>query len=124
MDGQQLLLLVTGGEFQDIKKEPFQLPKPNKNRGIGVDQLPLSVQHSNILTGNDLGCLGNADRLPTKQQVEQAKQHVAVREILFYDKRIDKKRELHKTAQFELRKGNQDEALAILCIADQLTYDD
>jgi flavin reductase (DIM6/NTAB) family NADH-FMN oxidoreductase RutF len=40
----------------------FELPKPVKNKGIGVDQLPEHIRCSNILTGNNLGRLGNTEK--------------------------------------------------------------
>lgn len=43
----------------------FEVPKPNSKLGIGVDGLPLHIQQSTILTGNNLGILGNAHELPT-----------------------------------------------------------
>jgi len=42
----------------------FEVPKPNSKLGIGVDGLPLYIQQSTILTGNNLGILGNAHELP------------------------------------------------------------
>jgi len=42
----------------------FEVEKPNTNIGIGVDALPESIRNSNILTGNNLGQLGNAHELP------------------------------------------------------------
>jgi len=42
----------------------FEVPKPNSKLGIGVDGLPLHIQQSTILTGNNLGILGNAHELP------------------------------------------------------------
>lgn len=41
----------------------FEVAKPVR-RGIGVDQMPEHVRNSKILTGNDLGRLGNSDSLP------------------------------------------------------------
>lgn len=43
----------------------FEVPKPVRNLGIGVDQLPEPIRTSSILTGNDLGMLGNIEELPT-----------------------------------------------------------
>jgi len=43
----------------------FQIPKPT-DRGIGVDALPKEVINSNVLTGNDLGQLGNMTAIPGK----------------------------------------------------------
>ena len=42
----------------------FEVEKPNTLSGIGIDNLPESVKHSNILTGNHLGQLANVHELP------------------------------------------------------------
>ncbi len=42
----------------------FKVPKPNEKLGIGVDQLPLAIRNSTVLTGNDLGKLANVERIP------------------------------------------------------------
>ncbi|SFC74709.1 NADH-FMN oxidoreductase RutF, flavin reductase (DIM6/NTAB) family [Flexibacter flexilis DSM 6793] len=52
----------------------FEVPKPNEKKGIGFDQLPHSVRHSNILTGNELGRLANIEQLPTAEEITQYRQ--------------------------------------------------
>lgn len=47
----------------------FEVPKPVSNLGIGVDQIPEHIKLSNVLTGNDLGMLGNVEKLPTPEEV-------------------------------------------------------
>lgn len=42
----------------------FEVPKPIRQKGIGVDALPQEIRTSTILTGNDLGMLGNVEELP------------------------------------------------------------
>jgi flavin reductase (DIM6/NTAB) family NADH-FMN oxidoreductase RutF len=42
----------------------FQVPKPLDKIGIGIDQLPEAIRNSKVLTGNDLGMLGNVERIP------------------------------------------------------------
>lgn len=42
----------------------FEVPKPLRTLGVGVDALPEAIRKSRILTGNDLGMLGNVERLP------------------------------------------------------------
>jgi flavin reductase (DIM6/NTAB) family NADH-FMN oxidoreductase RutF len=42
----------------------FEVPKPNVSLGIGVDALPYTIKTSKILTGNDLGILGNCTSVP------------------------------------------------------------
>lgn len=43
----------------------FTVPKPIRNKGIGVDQLPEPIKNSHIFSGNDLGMLGNVEELPS-----------------------------------------------------------
>lgn len=40
----------------------FEVARPR--RGIGIDQLPEAIRRSAVLTGNDLGKLGNVETLP------------------------------------------------------------
>ncbi len=47
----------------------FTVPKPILTKGIGVDQLPENIRTSSILTGNDLGMLGNIEKLPTEVEI-------------------------------------------------------
>jgi flavin reductase (DIM6/NTAB) family NADH-FMN oxidoreductase RutF len=46
----------------------FEVEKPLITMGVGVDQLPESIRLSNILTGNNLGQLGNIEHIPTKEE--------------------------------------------------------
>ncbi|MFM2387012.1 MAG: hypothetical protein RL660_1769 [Bacteroidota bacterium] len=43
----------------------FEVPKPNMQLGIGVDALPKYIRESAVLTGNNLGLLGNSSAVPT-----------------------------------------------------------
>ena len=47
----------------------FEVPKPLRNLGVGVDQIPEAFRTSSILTGNDLGRLGNVDVLPQAEEI-------------------------------------------------------
>jgi flavin reductase (DIM6/NTAB) family NADH-FMN oxidoreductase RutF len=49
----------------------FKVPKPLDRMGVGVDQIPQSVRLSKILTGNDLGMLGNVESLPDRKSIEE-----------------------------------------------------
>jgi flavin reductase (DIM6/NTAB) family NADH-FMN oxidoreductase RutF len=42
----------------------FKVEKPNTKLGIGVDALPENIRNSKILTGNNLGQLGNVHEMP------------------------------------------------------------
>jgi flavin reductase (DIM6/NTAB) family NADH-FMN oxidoreductase RutF len=48
----------------------FEVPKPGRIVGVGVDSMPESIRTSSILTGNDLGQLGMAPALPTNEEIE------------------------------------------------------
>lgn len=43
----------------------FRVPKPNTELGIGIDALPAPIRKSNVLTGNQLGILGNYRSIPS-----------------------------------------------------------
>lgn len=47
----------------------FEVHKPNIALGIGVDALPDTIRNSNILTGNNLGMLGNCTAIPQVQEL-------------------------------------------------------
>lgn len=48
----------------------FEIPKPTRELGIGIDQLPYSIRNSPVLTGNNLGRLGGLSALPSKEDME------------------------------------------------------
>ena len=52
----------------------FELEKPVTTLGLGVDVLPEAIRHSKVLTGNNLGQLGNLEVMPTTEEVEAFKQ--------------------------------------------------
>jgi flavin reductase (DIM6/NTAB) family NADH-FMN oxidoreductase RutF len=76
---QQKLDLVAraGGSLYSRAKEGFfEIPEPIKSLGIGVDAIPTEIRNSTILTGNDLGMLGNVDAIPSEVDVDKfAKEH-------------------------------------------------
>ncbi|RNC88459.1 MAG: flavin reductase family protein [Winogradskyella sp.] len=65
------LVARAGGSYYSRAKDGFfEIPKPLKTLGIGVDNLPESIKESTILTGNDLGMLANVESLPTQDDVK------------------------------------------------------
>ncbi|NHF58707.1 flavin reductase family protein [Flavobacteriaceae bacterium TP-CH-4] len=73
-----------GGNWYSRAKEGlFEVPKPLSTIGIGVDRIPEHIRHSKVLTGNDLGLLGNVAQLPTPQEVENfVAENIEIRGIL------------------------------------------
>ena len=80
----------------------FKVAKPVSKIGIGVDALPSAIRNSHLLSGNNLGQLGNVEALPSDEEVEAMKQDPEVRTIL--DATIDdvKTREMHLHAKAKL----------------------
>lgn len=62
-----------GSYYSRAKSGFFEIPKPLSTLGIGVDALPDHVKNSHILTGNDLGLLGNVETLPEPNQIAEFK---------------------------------------------------
>ena len=64
------LVARAGGDYYNrAKKGFFEIPKPLLSKGIGVDAIPEHIRNSMILTGNDLGMLGNIATLPTQKDI-------------------------------------------------------
>ncbi|NVK52797.1 MAG: flavin reductase family protein [Flavobacteriaceae bacterium] len=64
------LVARAGGSFYSRAKDGFfEIPKPISTLGIGVDAIPKEIQNSTVLTGNNLGMLGNVEQLPNQQSV-------------------------------------------------------
>jgi len=59
----------------------FVVPKPITTLGIGVDMLPSEVRLSEILSGNDLGRLGNVEKLPEEKEIVDAMKNPLYRSL-------------------------------------------
>jgi flavin reductase (DIM6/NTAB) family NADH-FMN oxidoreductase RutF len=65
------LVARAGGSYYSRAKEGFfEIPKPISTLGIGVDGIPTEIRNSTVLSGNDLGMLGNVEQLPNQQDVD------------------------------------------------------
>src|SRR6056297_723668 len=92
----------------------FEIPKPVRNKGIGVDSLPTTVVNSNILTGNNLGRLGNLERMPTIAEMDTVRNNDAVNAIISDTNDAELVLEVHQLAQKWLEEGKSEDALALL----------
>ena len=85
--------------------------------GIGVDQIPMVIRNSTILTGNDLGLLGGVTVLPTEEEIEQKKNDFDIRRLLQnYADGIERREALHEVARELLENGQVHEAWKVLLI--------
>ncbi len=71
------LVSRAGGNYYSRARDGFfEIPKPLSSLGIGVDKIPFGIRNSKVLTGNDLGMLGNVEKFPTDDDVNNfAKEH-------------------------------------------------
>lgn len=103
------LVSRAGGSFYSRAKSGFfEIPKPLRTLGIGVDALPEHVKNSNILTGNDLGLLANVETLPTEDAILAFKEEHNLAEISQEDK--------HKKAQDFLSYNDVESAWKMLLL--------
>ena len=99
----------------------FEIPKPIRTKGIGVDTLPANIRNSSTLTGNNLGRLGNLESLPSTEDIAAVKEDEEVQMLL---RKIDNPakamKQLHWLAKQILEEGDTSRALNILMFAEAL----
>mgnify|MGYP006169289533 CR=1 FL=1 len=94
----------------------FEIAKPIRNKGIGVDNIPLNIRNSSVLTGNNLGRLGNCERLPEPIEIQQYSQDETIQEmkLRFKNDRESFDFHLHQYAKEVLESGDVQTAWKIL----------
>ncbi|MCK0107975.1 flavin reductase family protein [Flavobacteriaceae bacterium S0825] len=106
-----LVARAGGSYYSRANKGFFEIPKPLSTLGIGVDAMPEHVKNSMILTGNDLGVLGNVEALPSDKEIEEFLKDVSER---YPNVRDMSHRERHKIAQNYLSYGDVESAWKLL----------
>ena len=87
------------------------IPKPLQSLGIGVDARPEDIKNSMILTGNDLGMLGNILKLPSQEEVDDFIVEVSER---YPNIKNMSRREKHTIARNYLSYGDLERAWKLL----------
>lgn len=101
-----------GGNYYGRSREGlFEVTKPISNLGIGIDSLPEDIRSSTILTGNDLGKLGNIEQLPEVTVVEAYLTENKEIQDLLKKNDVDA---LHLQAQSLLQDGKVEAAWCVL----------
>jgi flavin reductase (DIM6/NTAB) family NADH-FMN oxidoreductase RutF len=104
-----------GGDWYCVVNENnlFQVEKPNTQLGIGIDALPVSVRNSKILSGNNLGQLGNVHEYPI---IDAAYDDSHLKQIIQYFSVSpdEMEKELHLHAKKLLELGKVKEAWQVL----------
>jgi len=100
----------------------FTVARPNRQLGIGFDELPAHIRHSNVLTGNHLACLANTERaaLPTPAQVAEVRHEPQVAQLLatHADDPAAQRHQLALLARQWLEEGRVAEAWRVLLLPD------
>lgn len=114
-----LVARLGGNWYSRVTPESlFTVPKPLTTLGIGVDALPVSVRRSKVLSGNDLGLLGNVEQLPSDEEISDMQWNANVKDIL--DATIgdenNRERELHEFAKELIAYGKVADALKVLLL--------
>lgn len=93
----------------------FEVEKPLTKMGIGIDQIPDDIRNSKVLTGNDLGILGNVENVPDETAVNEYKlTELAELFITYEDQAAELEQKLHKQAHELLLQGSVEEAWCTL----------
>lgn len=108
-----------GGNWysRTYKEALSQVPKPEKHPVLSVDQLPASIKNSRILTGINLGMLGNTNHLPYTQAVLEWENSIETSTLLKHSEAAE---QLHVFAQKMLNSGQTQQALLTLMVADSI----
>jgi len=100
-----------GNWYTRAKMGMFEVPKPLSTLGIGIDTMPEEVKSSKVLTGNDLGKLGNVEALPKNAEIRQFLESNSEDADLV---KSGNKEKIHKQAQEYLEKDQPENAWKIL----------
>jgi len=112
------LVARLGGDWycRVTKANLFKVAKPVRTMGIGVDSIPDSIRNSAILTGNNLGQLGNVETLPTPEELELFKSDTDLQKLLaetYGDPHL-REVKIHSKAKAMLENGDVHTAWKIL----------
>ena len=106
-----LVARAGGNYYSRANKGFFKIPKPLITLGIGVDSFPDQIKNSMILTGNDLGMLGNVEALQTQEEVKIFIDNLSKRYPKIKNASV---REKHKRARNYLSFGDLESAWKLL----------
>lgn len=98
----------------------FEVEKPLMTLGIGIDQIPPRIRNSVFLSGNDLGKLGNVERMPNDEEIAEIANHPRIKDILANSADgMEAREQLHEYAKELLAKNKVQKAWKVL-LSDRL----
>ncbi len=114
IDTQKLDLVARMGDnwyTRVTEKSLFEIPKPILSKGIGVDHLPKHIFKTNMLSGNNIGRLGNVEKIPTEDEINQFKNTPELFKVLQGFNYKEKLEALHLIAKNHIENNNMDRAI-------------
>lgn len=102
-----------GGDFycRASGDSVFEIEKPITRKGLGIDLLPEKIRNSKVLTGNDLGQLGNIEKLPSDNEIEEMSNEIEIQDLLSIN---PNQKNIHLFAQKMIEEGRVYDALKLL----------
>lgn len=94
----------------------FEVTKPLTTLGVGIDRLPIDIRTSTILTGNNLGQLGNVEKFPDDEAVAEFRHRDFMKEIFSrfgHDENMLRNK-IHELAKTLLEQKHVEEAWKVL----------
>ena len=108
-----LVARMGGNWYSRARKGLFEVEKPISTKGMGVDLIPDHIRTSKVLTGNDLGLLGNVEELPDLKEVASYKDEYLKKLLENEDKNVIRTI-LHEEAHNKLVNGKVMDAWKVL----------
>ncbi|WP_409150152.1 flavin reductase family protein [Sphingobacterium sp. BS-2] len=112
------LVARLGGDWycRVTKDNLFEVPKPLRKLGIGVDQLPEHIRNSSILTGNQLGLLANIEAIPTFEESIMEDEQIHNLKSMWENDQIQLNNELQRYAAKLLDEEQIEKAWQVLLV--------
>lgn len=106
-----LVARMGGNYYSRAADGLFEIEKPLKEKGIGVDCLPKPIIDSSVFSGNELGRLGNQKNLPSSEEIDS----FLVHNPLIKNKiESENEREIFTFAKALLDTGQTEKALHVI----------
>lgn len=102
-----LVSRMGGNWYSRANQGLFEIPKPLSTLGVGVDAIPEMLRQHEHLSGNDLGLLGNVERIPDLDDVLEWLSLNETRADFLKQADLD---EIILSLKSELQQNNADEA--------------
>lgn len=108
-----------GGDWYTRAAEGlFRIAKPLSTPGIGVDALPEAARQSSVLTGNELGMLGNIEPYPDEEELISFSSAADIQRLMesYPPSDIHNREQIHHAVAERLKQNEYRQALMLLLL--------